>query len=142
MNTSPEKVNAKREAIFVRLQNRGDARGALYRLPTDLIELLGPVGDIHFGEILPGAMRGNHAHAGNSELIMVQWDDRCEIAYDNGGDEPAIVVEVDGSGAAALFLPPLCGHAFRNTGSQIVRFTSLPSSPFDISDTIRRNLLG
>ena len=141
MSSTFSKSNAKTEVTFVRLENRGDARGALYRLPSHLIELLGPIGDIHFGEIRPGATRGNHAHAGSAELILLEWGDCGQIAYDNGKGKPVAVVEVEGSGAAALFLPPHCAHAFRNNGNVVMEFTSIPSSPFDITDVIRRNLL-
>jgi dTDP-4-dehydrorhamnose 3,5-epimerase-like enzyme len=139
--TDPHQDPSHTEVRFVRIEDRGDARGALFRIPGELIELLGAVGDIHFGEIRPGATRGNHAHAGNAELILFQWNDRCQIAYDQGEGQPATILNLEGHGAAALYVPPLCAHAFRNTGTEVMGFTSLPSSSYDISDLIRRTLL-
>jgi dTDP-4-dehydrorhamnose 3,5-epimerase-like enzyme len=129
------------EPRFVQLEDQGDARGALFRVPAELLEKLGPVGDVHFGTILPGALRGNHAHRGNSEVLLLQWKDRFQVAYDRGDGDSKTVIELEGHGAAALLLPPLCAHAIRNTGAEIVEFTSMPSSPYDITDVVRRTLL-
>jgi len=132
----------QREAQFVKLEDGGDMRGVLFGVPMSLFESLGPVGDFHFGEICSGSMHGNHAHLGNSELLLVKWKDRVQIAYDNGADQFPIVVELEGSGAAALLLPPGCAHAIRNTGEAVMEFISMPSAPFDTKDIVRRKVLG
>ena len=126
---------------FVRLDDQGDARGALYRIPAELLRELGHVGDIHFGEIRPGALRGNHAHSGNTELVLLSWKDQCEIAYDEGEGQESKVVHLEGRGSAALLIPPNCAHAFRNTGAEVMEFTSMPSAPYEITDWVRRTLL-
>ncbi len=129
------------EVQFVELEDHGDARGALFRVPVELIRALGGVGDIHFGEVRPGAIRGNHAHRGNAELLLVTWKDRCQLAWDDGEGTQAEIREFDSRGTVALLLPPGCAHAIRNTGSQIMEFISLPSVSYDFTDVQRRILL-
>ncbi len=129
------------EVQFVELDARGDARGALFRVPVEMIRALGGVGDIHFGDVRPGAIRGTHAHRGNAELLLVRWKDQCQLAWDNGEGTLAEIRAFDLPGTVALLLSPGCAHAIRNTGSQIMEFISLPSISYDITDVQRRILL-
>ncbi len=129
------------EVLFAEIPNGGDVRGILFRVAPEMIRALGAVGDIHFGQLNPGALRGNHVHGGNSELLIIQWHDSCELAWDAGEGTAPSIRQFSGTGAAALFVPPGCAHAIRNTGSKVMEFVSLPSFSYDITDVTRRELL-
>ena len=95
------------------LEKRADERGWVI---DPLIPSQGgePLGHAHLASLEPGAIRGNHVHAGAAEYVLV-WGGTAEIAWEEDGrlarevvsDEELVVFEIS----------PGVAHAVTNVGA-------------------------
>ena len=63
------------ELHIVELQNIGDDRGSYFRIPLELLSSIPAIKDIHFAEMAPGTVRGNHYHESHCEVLFIAFYD-------------------------------------------------------------------
>jgi len=115
-----------------RLADNGDSRGRNFSLPVSSLEFLGAVRDVHFAEIRPGAVRGNHYHAFRRKIVCIHYADAWSLHWDAGPDTPVQRQSFEGSGVVIVEIEPTIAHAVRNDGSvemQMVGFSNLVFDP-------------
>ena len=115
-----------------RLADNGDSRGRNFSLPASSLEFLGAVRDVHFAEIRPGAIRGNHYHVFRRKMVCVHYADAWSLHWDTGPDTPIQRQNFEGSGVVIVEIEPTISHAIRNDGSvemQMVGFSNLVFDP-------------
>jgi dTDP-4-dehydrorhamnose 3,5-epimerase-like enzyme len=100
-----------------RLADTGDARGSSYAPDVNWYAFLGTIAELHITTVLPGKIRGNHAHLRKRELLVVIHADRWSFHWDEGPGTPTEQSVFEGSGAELIEVPPGCSHAVRNDGS-------------------------
>ena len=128
---------------FKSLDNRGDQRGASFSLPDDALEFLGQVGEVHFAEILPTAVRGNHYHTGRKEVMAVWFSDNWTFSWNCPPNPQTQIKEFTGQGAILIKIESHQAHAIQNTGREILRiiaFSDKKGDP-DQPDTFKKVLL-
>ncbi|ACF13812.1 hypothetical protein Ctha_1349 [Chloroherpeton thalassium ATCC 35110] len=99
------------------LNDFGDTRGEMFRLDEESVAFVGNLQDMHFGAILPGAVRGNHYHIARKELLILIHKEACTVAWQEGEDGEIVRQVFDGNGTVALGFEAGVTHAIKNTGS-------------------------
>ena len=123
------------------LDDSGDARGRSVSLLSTHLSRIGPVRDIHIGEIRPGCIRGNHYHARRGEIITVVYTDRWSLHWDNGPRTAVHVRDFRGTGALTVTPPAMWAHAIKNTGTEPMWIIAVSDQPFDdkVTDPVHRD---
>ena len=114
-----------------RLEDSGDARGGNFSIPNSSLEFLGSVCDVHFAEIRPGAIRGNHYHVHRRKMLCVHHTDAWSLHWDTGPDTPNQRENFEGSGVVIVEIEPLIAHAIRNDGRAEMQIVGLSNLVFD-----------
>ena len=125
------------------LDDSTDARGLSFSILNDHLERIGPVRDVHIGEIRPGCIRGNHFHAYRGELIAVVFADRWSLHWDTGPGTATHVKQFCGTGALAMIPPNNWSHAVKNDGEESLWIVAVSDQPYDRheSDPVRRDAI-
>jgi|SRR5579871_1892768 len=130
-----------RKIEILALPNRGDARGSSFAAPTEALDFIGSLGDVHFAATRPGSVRGNHYHLRRREATIVLPGCRWSLHWAKGPDVPTEHRDFDGSDAVLLLLSPLVAHAIRNDGEGELWLFAIQSERSDPSDTVMRKLV-
>lgn len=117
-----------------------DQRGLSFAFGGLVGAVLGRPQDLHLATIRPGCLRGNHFHARRREVVVVLFQDRWQLVWDQGPDRDVQARVFEGCGAVAIEIPPNCSHAFHNTGGVDLLVASLTDGPYDPTshETTRR----
>lgn len=100
-------------------------------MPDSSLEFLGAVRDVHFAEIHPGAIRGNHYHALRRKVVCIRYAGDWSFHWDTGPDTAVQTENFSGSGAVVVEIEPLSSHAVRNDGSTILQMVGFSNIVFD-----------
>jgi oxalate decarboxylase/phosphoglucose isomerase-like protein (cupin superfamily) len=122
------------ELRFTLLNDHGDVRGASFTAGTAWLEFLGRLEDVHITTLLPGYSRGNHYHANKKEVLIVLFEDRWQLSWDNGEATEVTAQHFSGTGAVLIEVDPLSSHAITNTGHVPLWILGLSNAAWDASD--------
>src|ERR1700722_18004322 len=98
------------------LGNNGDVRGFSFTVPTEALNFLGRVSDIHLASTAPGAIRGNHYHLRRREAIVLVPGTAWSLHWDEGEGAPSQHPSFNGSSTILVLVSPEASHAVRNDG--------------------------
>ncbi len=128
---------------FQSIDNHQDLRGDSFYIPTEAFDFIGRTDEMHFATVLPGAIRGNHYHAGKNECIVLVFSDRWHLEWKTLEAADVNKQDFEGKGALLIKIQSEVVHAIKNTGTtplELVSFSNKrynPQSP----DTFRHILL-
>lgn len=111
----------------------GDPRGLAHSVSPKALADLGGVADVHLMTVVPGAVRGNHAHARKWEILSALHTDEWELHWCEPGGTPQHRT-FSGRGSVTVMVPPLVAHAVRNTGAAVLTLTALSPVAYDVDD--------
>lgn len=131
-------------AMFIQiseLPSKGDARGFSFTMPSQALEFLGSVADMHIASTLPGSVRGNHYHIRKREAIIFLPGAAWSLLWDEGPDTRGQHRVFDGSGCVLVLIPPGCSHAVRNDGTAPLWLIACSSEPYDPETVVARKVI-
>ena len=116
----------------------------MFRLQKRELAYLFSINEMHFGEILPGHVRGNHYHVDKKEMLIVRYADTWKLVWgsvDGLGPRKRIF---EGKGTVRVEIDAGVPHAVKNEGSAPLVLISLSDaeSAADGGDTVRFVLIG
>ena len=122
------------------LNNSGDVRGLSFTAPTEALEFVGRMADIHLASTKPGAIRGNHYHLRRREAIIVLPGTKWSFHWDEDGSA-AQQRQFDGSCAVLVLVSPGASHAVRNDGVDILWLVAISSETYDPAESVARKVV-
>ena len=123
------------------LSNNGDVRGSSFTVPTEALNFLGRVSDIHLASTAPGAIRGNHYHLRRREAIVMLPGAAWSLHWDEGEGAPSQHRSFNGSTTILVLVSPEASHAVRNDGTAPLWLVACSSEPYDPSETVARKVV-
>jgi mannose-6-phosphate isomerase-like protein (cupin superfamily) len=123
------------------LPNTGDARGYSFTAPSEALDFVGRVADMHLASTAPRAIRGNHYHLRRREAIVILPGPAWSLHWDEGEGMPAQHRNFNGSSAVLVLISPGGSHAVRNDGESPLWLTACSSEPYDPTETVARKVV-
>jgi dTDP-4-dehydrorhamnose 3,5-epimerase-like enzyme len=123
------------------LNNNGDGRGFSFTMPSEALDFLGRVADMHLASTLPGAVRGNHYHLHKREAVTLLPGTAWSLHWDEGEGTPAHHRSFDGSSAVTVLISPGTSHAVRNDGESPLWLVACSSEPYDPKTIVARKVV-
>jgi dTDP-4-dehydrorhamnose 3,5-epimerase-like enzyme len=123
------------------ISNTGDARGFSFTMPSEALDFLGRIADIHMTSTGPGAVRGNHYHLRRREAIVILPGAAWSLHWDEGEGTAAQHHSFDSSGAVLVLVSPGASHAVRNDGSGLLWLVACSSEAYDPTETVARKVV-
>src|SRR5580692_6401058 len=120
------------------LPNTGDARGYSFTAPSEALDFVGRVADMHLASTAPRAIRGNHYHLRRREAIVIFPGPAWSLHWDEGEGMPAQHRDFNGSSAVLVLVSPGGSHAVRNDGESPLWLAACSSEPYDPTETVAR----
>ena len=122
------------EIAYLELADSGDDRGSSFPVPGSFFDKAFPVRDGHVTTILPGHTRGNHFHKTRHEILIIMFEDRWSLHWDEGEGTSHHRQDFQGHGAAAIKVQPYASHPIRNDGSALLHLVGLTDHAYDPND--------
>jgi oxalate decarboxylase/phosphoglucose isomerase-like protein (cupin superfamily) len=123
------------------LSNSGDARGLSFTAPTEAIEFVGRMADVHLASTKVGAVRGNHYHLRRREAIVVLPGSKWSFHWDEGDGSTPQHRQFDGGCAVLVKVSPGASHAVRNDGSETLWLVAISSESYDPTESVSRKVV-
>jgi oxalate decarboxylase/phosphoglucose isomerase-like protein (cupin superfamily) len=123
------------------LGNAGDARGFSFTTPSQALEFVGRVADMHLASTAPGAVRGNHYHLRRREAIVILPGAAWSLHWDEGEGTVAQHRSFEGKSAVVVLVSPGASHAVRNDGATPLWLVACSSEPYDPTETVARKVV-
>jgi dTDP-4-dehydrorhamnose 3,5-epimerase-like enzyme len=123
------------------LDNDGDARGFSFALPSEALDFLGRVCDLHLASTDPGAVRGNHYHVRKREAIVFLPGAAWSLHWDEGLGTAVQRRSFDGSCVVLVLISPGCSHAVRNDGTGTLWLVACSSEAYDPATVVARKVV-
>jgi dTDP-4-dehydrorhamnose 3,5-epimerase-like enzyme len=114
----------------LRLSSQGDERGVSFA--NDKWRMfLQQVKDIHIATIRPGAVRGNHYHREQREVLFVTYTDEWSFHWEAEPGGPFLQRRFCGSGCVMITIEPEISHAVRNDGQEDLFLVGVSDADYD-----------
>jgi dTDP-4-dehydrorhamnose 3,5-epimerase-like enzyme len=126
---------------MLELGNTGDARGFSFTMPSEALNFIGHIADIHFASTAHAAVRGNHYHLRRREAIVILPGTAWSLHWDEGEGSERQNRQFDGSGAVLVLVSPGTSHAVRNEGTAPLWLVACSSVPYDPAETVVRKVV-
>ncbi len=123
------------------LGNTGDTRGFSFTTPSQALDFVGRIADMHLASTAPGAVRGNHYHLRRREAIVILPGTPWSLHWDEGEDTPAEHRCFNGSRAVLVLVSPGSSHAVRNDGTTPLWLVACSSESHDPKETVARRVV-
>ena len=123
------------------LGDTGDARGFSFTMPSEAIDFVGRVADMHLASTEPGSVRGNHYHLRRREAIVLLPGTAWSLHWDEGEGTTTQHRSFDGSKAVLVLVSPGASHAVRNNGATPLWLVACSSEPYDPTETVVRKVV-
>jgi dTDP-4-dehydrorhamnose 3,5-epimerase-like enzyme len=123
------------------LSNSGDVRGLSFTAPTEALEFVGRMADVHLASTKPNAVRGNHYHLRRREAIVVLPGSKWSFHWDEGDGSAPQHRQFDGSCAVLVKVSPGASHAVRNDGSDTLWLVAISSESYDPAESVARKVV-
>jgi dTDP-4-dehydrorhamnose 3,5-epimerase-like enzyme len=105
---------------IIEINNQADERGDKYFIPVEAIDFIGDVKEMHYVSMRPGAIRGNHTHAGAKEMVVASYAGDWQCVWREEEGEELHVETMQGEGTVAVLIPAGIPHTFVNSGQKPV----------------------
>jgi oxalate decarboxylase/phosphoglucose isomerase-like protein (cupin superfamily) len=132
------------DIIIKTLDNSGDHRGDNFLVPHESFASFGKVDAMHIADIQPGAIRGNHYHIDQKEILVVLFKDSWQFGWGASDSDNIKTRDFNGAGAVLIEISPQVAHAVSNTGDKpmtIVAVYDAQKTGGAGSQTVRKVLL-
>lgn len=84
-------------------------------LPTEAVDFLGAIAEVHWAEIAPDAMKGNHYHKWRDEVLVYRVPERIWLYWGRPVEGSEVTIrEITGPVTAAFLVPAGWAHAIKN----------------------------
>jgi dTDP-4-dehydrorhamnose 3,5-epimerase-like enzyme len=123
------------------LEDTGDKRGFSFSMPSQALDFIGRIADIHLTSARRGAVRGNHYHLHKRQALILFPGPAWSLHWDEGEGTPVQRSSFDGSGAVMVLVSPGCSLAVRNDGEQPLWLVTCSSKPYDPKDIVTRKVI-
>lgn len=123
------------------LNDHGDARGFSFSPPTEAIEFVGRIADMHLASTAANAVRGNHYHLRKHEAIIILPGAAWSLHWDEGEGTPVQHRSFPGSSAVLVLVSPDASHAVRNDGSATLWLVACSSETYDPATVVARKVV-
>jgi dTDP-4-dehydrorhamnose 3,5-epimerase-like enzyme len=123
------------------LNNTGDVRGLSFNAPSQALDFVGHIADIHFASTRPGTVRGNHYHLHKRQALISFPGPAWSLHWDEGEGTPVQHSSFDGGSAVMVLVPPGCSLAVRNDGEQSLWLATCSSKPYDPEEIVARKVI-
>ncbi|MEA3411496.1 MAG: hypothetical protein U9R74_08140 [Pseudomonadota bacterium] len=118
-----------------------DGRGESLRVPVECLAGFGALGEMHCVTIVPGAVRGNHAHPLRSEMMVVRSGGPWTLAWRVLSASEVSTRRYDGTRVLVLNVDAGTFHALRNDGQEPMSIVSFSDGALAKGDTVWETLL-
>jgi dTDP-4-dehydrorhamnose 3,5-epimerase-like enzyme len=125
---------------IIELANGGDVRGLSFTTPSEALNFLGRVSDMHVASTDPHAVRGNHYHLRRREAIVVLPGAAWSLHWDEGEGSAVHRRQFEGSSAVLVLVSPGASHAVRNDDTSRLWFVALSSEHYDPAESVSRRV--
>jgi dTDP-4-dehydrorhamnose 3,5-epimerase-like enzyme len=128
---------------IIKLDNRGDIRGALYNISETEIFFLDKIQNVHFGKIRPDSCRGNHFHHQSKEILIIAYSDTWTLAWAQKDSAEISQKKFTGSGAILIKVNEEIVHTVKNNGNKDLEIIALSNRIFseENPDTFEKTLM-
>ena len=123
------------------LARGGDSRGLSLALPSQALEFVREVADVHISNSVSGAVRGNHYHRRKRRAMVVMPGVAWSLHWDGGEGTAIQRRNFDGSHAILVLILPGTSHAVRNDGSADLWMVACSSAPYDAGEVVARKVV-
>ena len=123
------------------LGNTGDARGFSFTMPSEAIDFVGRVADMHLASTGPGSVRGNHYHLRRREALVLLPGTAWSLHWDEGDGTATQHLNFDGKSAVLVLISTGASHAVRNDGAAPLWLVACSSEPYDPAETVVRKVV-
>jgi dTDP-4-dehydrorhamnose 3,5-epimerase-like enzyme len=123
------------------LHNNGDARGFSFSPPSEALDFLGRIADLHLASTAPGAIRGNHYHMHKREAIIFLPGAPWSLHWDEGEGTAPQHRSFDGSASLMALISPGCSHAVRNDGEKTLWLVACSSELYNPATVVARRVV-
>ena len=119
---------------LIELNNNGDNRGTSYSFPIKWKKYLDEINDIHFLELVPNEIRGNHYHTLKIEIIFIKYKDKFTLYWRDPKTKEIRSKCFHGKGAILLKIPTHISHAVKNNGESNLEIVTISNKLFNEKD--------
>lgn len=119
---------------LIELNNNGDNRGTCYSFPIKWKKYLNEINDIHFLELVPNKIRGNHYHSIKNEIIFIKHKDKFTLFWRDPKTKEVKSKCFNGKGAILLKIPTHISHAIKNNGEDNIEIVAISNKLFNEKD--------
>jgi dTDP-4-dehydrorhamnose 3,5-epimerase-like enzyme len=123
------------------LENDGDKRGFSFGVPSEAIDFVGHVADLHISSSEPGAVRGNHFHRSKRRAVLILPGVAWSLHWDEGAGTAVQRRGFDGKCAVLALISPGTSHAVRNDGDATLWLVAWSSESYDPSEVVARKVV-
>jgi dTDP-4-dehydrorhamnose 3,5-epimerase-like enzyme len=137
-------VNRSEGVIIKTLANKGDHRGDNFMVPHEPFSVFGNVDTMHIADILPGAIRGNHYHVDQKEILVVLFKDSWKLGWTAPKSDNVNTRNFNGTGAVLIEIGPHVAHALCNIGKKPMTIVAVYNEYKDrngCSQTVKQEVL-
>ena len=118
-----------------------DGRGESLRVPVECLADFGAVREMHAVTIVPGAVRGNHAHPHRAEKMVVRPAGPWTLAWRSSPSSDISTRWFDGTRVLMLHVDAGVFHALRNDAEKPMSIVSFSDGALAKGDTVWETLL-
>jgi oxalate decarboxylase/phosphoglucose isomerase-like protein (cupin superfamily) len=123
------------------LEPHEDGRGESLRVPVECLAGFGAVREMHAVTIVPGAVRGNHAHPQRAETMVVRPAGPWTLAWRSPPAPDVSRRRFDGTRVLVLNVDAGIFHALRNDAQEPMSIVSFSDGALAKGDTVWETLL-
>lgn len=116
---------------IIELESSGDERGSSYTVPSNCLNFLSIVLDIHFLDLKENGIRGNHYHKKKKEIIIVKYRDKWKLFWKEVNLNEVKLREFYGIGAVIIKIPSFTVHTIVNNGKNILEIICVSNEKYD-----------
>jgi dTDP-4-dehydrorhamnose 3,5-epimerase-like enzyme len=123
------------------LRNNADPRGCSFTLPSEAVDFVKHIADVHVASSAPGMVRGNHFHLHKRQAVILFTGTAWSLHFDHGEGTSPEHREFDGSCAVLVLVPPGCSQAVRNDGGGVLWLVTCSSEVYDPATVVARRVV-
>lgn len=91
------------------------ADGERWFLPPEAVDFLGAIAEVHWAELPPQTMKGNHYHKWRDEVLVYRVPERLWLYWGRPTEGSEVhIKEIQGPVMAAFLVPAGWAHAVKN----------------------------
>lgn len=116
---------------IIELESSGDERGSSYTVPSNCLDFLLIILDIHFLDLKVNRIRGNHYHKNKKEIVIVKYIDKWKLLWKEVNLNEVKLREFYGIGVVIIKIPPFIVHTIVNDGKHNLEIICIANEKYD-----------